>query len=59
MAGANHMSNQGNDATDRSTEYVEIDGVRLALSQPYSGSGQWIGQQEILMRLLACWIACF
>ncbi len=36
--------------------YVEINGVRLKLSQPYVTPGQWIGQQEILMQLLACWI---
>ncbi|MDA9777149.1 MoxR family ATPase [Rubripirellula sp.] len=36
--------------------YVEIDGVRLKLSQPYTGSAPWIGQREILMQLLACWI---
>ena len=37
--------------------YVDIDGVRLRLAQPYKSAGQWIGQQEILMQLLACWIA--
>lgn len=36
--------------------FVEIEGVRLKLSQPYSGSAQWIGQSEILLQLLACWI---
>lgn len=36
--------------------FVEIDGVMLKLSQPYKAPGQWIGQQEILMQLLACWI---
>jgi hypothetical protein len=36
--------------------HVEIDGVRLKLSQPYEGPGQWIGQREVLMQLLACWI---
>lgn len=36
--------------------YVEIEGVRLKLSQPYLGEGEWIGQQEVLMQLLACWI---
>lgn len=36
--------------------YVDIDGVRLKLSHPYRSDGQWIGQQEILMQLLACWI---
>jgi hypothetical protein len=37
--------------------YVEIDGVRLKLAHPYEAPGQWIGQQEILMQLLACWIS--
>ncbi|TWT83910.1 Denitrification regulatory protein NirQ [Planctomycetes bacterium CA13] len=36
--------------------HVEVDGVRLKLSHPYEAPGQWIGQQEILMQLLACWI---
>ena len=36
--------------------HVMVDGVRLKLAQPYEGPGQWIGQQEILMQLLACWI---
>ena len=36
--------------------HVEIDGVRLKLSQPYTAPGQWIGQREVLMQLLACWI---
>lgn len=35
---------------------VRIDGVDLKLSQPYLGAGEWIGQNEILMQLLACWI---
>ena len=36
--------------------YAEIEGVQLKLSRPYTFPGQWIGQQEILMQLLACWI---
>ncbi len=36
---------------------VEVDGVQLKLAKPYQGPGQWIGQQEILMQLLACWIS--
>lgn len=39
--------------TDR---YVEIDGVRLHLSQSHDDVGQWIGQGEILKQLLACWL---
>lgn len=37
-------------------EHVEIDGVRLYLSQPDDSSGEWIGQREILRQLLACWL---
>ena len=37
--------------------HVEIDGIRLKLAHPYESPGQWIGQQEILMQLLACWIS--
>ncbi len=50
--------NQINITAGKSTDsgFVEIDGVRLKLSQPYQAEGQWIGQQEILMQLLACWI---
>src|SRR5436190_6666017 len=35
---------------------VEIDGVRLHLSQPQEFSSQWIGQDEVLKQLLACWM---
>ena len=35
---------------------IEIDGVRLYLSQPDMSEGQWIGQREILQQLLACWL---
>ena len=34
----------------------EIDGIHLHLSQPHEAKGEWIGQQEILRQLLACWI---
>lgn len=37
-------------------EDVEIDGVRLYLSQPDSSPGEWIGQREVLRQLLACWL---
>lgn len=36
--------------------HVEIDGVQLTLSRPNENTGQWIGQQEVLTQLLACWI---
>ncbi|TVP99615.1 MAG: ATPase [Planctomycetaceae bacterium] len=38
------------------TGHVEIDGVVLKLAHPYDGPGQWIGQQEVLTQLLACWL---
>jgi hypothetical protein len=44
---------EGDDAIK---DCIEIDGVHLKLSQPYVGEGEWIGQQEVLMQLLACWI---
>ena len=49
-------NDKGEAMQDLSDGYVEVDGVRLKLSQPYTGSAQWIGQREILMQLLACWI---
>ncbi len=36
--------------------YAHLDGVQLKLSHPYEGAGQWIGQQEVLTQLLACWL---
>ena len=36
--------------------HVEIDGVTLHLSPADPSEGQWIGQQEILKQVLACWI---
>lgn len=36
--------------------HIEIDGVNLHLSQPHRVPGKWIGQQEILRQLLACWL---
>ena len=38
------------------TGHIEISGVRLYLSQPNESAGEWIGQREILMQLLACWL---
>src|SRR5690349_19279420 len=35
---------------------IDIDGVRLTLSQPHESLDQWIGQSEILKQLLACWM---
>lgn len=36
--------------------HVDIEGVRLKLANPHQVGGQWIGQQDVLMQLLACWI---
>lgn len=42
---------------DRMSEKsIEIEGVTLHLSSPHEATGKWIGQQEILKQLLACWI---
>ncbi len=35
---------------------VEIGGVRLFLAEPDPTDGQWIGQNEVLKQLLACWL---
>ena len=37
-------------------ETVEIDGVKLHLGRPDTSSGEWIGQQEVLKQLMACWL---
>lgn len=37
-------------------QFVEIAGIKLTLSSPDESSGQWIGQREALMQLLACWL---
>jgi MoxR-like ATPase len=42
--------------TTSSVATVEIDGVKLKLSQSHDAEGEWIGQREILHQLLACWI---
>ena len=35
---------------------IKIQDVELQLSQPLAVSSRWIGQQEILSQLLACWL---
>src|SRR6187549_2327362 len=35
---------------------VEIDGIRLTLSQSHDADSPWIGQSEVLKQLLACWL---
>ncbi len=54
------MTKPAQAASDQSSPiidgFVTIDGVTLKLSHPYEGSGQWIGQTEVLTQLLACWL---
>ncbi len=38
------------------SETVTIDGVRLTLSNPVSNPARWIGQEEPLQQLAACWL---
>ncbi len=38
------------------SDAVEIDGIRLHLGHADSTPGEWIGQQEVLKQLLACWL---
>ncbi len=40
--------------TEKNT--VNIQGIDLHLSFPFTGSSQWIGQEEILQQVLACWL---
>lgn len=35
---------------------VEVQGVHLHTSQPHAVIGEWIGQEETLRQLLACWL---
>lgn len=35
---------------------IDIDGVHLKLGQPHEANSEWIGQQEILQQLQACWL---
>jgi MoxR-like ATPase len=36
--------------------FVDLDGVRIHLGHPDPSTGDWIGQDEILRQLLACWL---
>ncbi len=38
------------------TDTVEIDGTTLQLGHPDQSDGHWIGQEEVLKQLLACWL---
>ncbi len=35
---------------------IEIQGVEVHLASPHQVTGHWIGQQEILKQVLACWL---
>lgn len=37
-------------------EQVELGGITLHLSQPDESEGLWIGQDEVLKQVLACWV---
>ncbi|WP_145262756.1 AAA family ATPase [Calycomorphotria hydatis] len=38
------------------TEHLDVGGVQLHLSPSDHTSGEWIGQQEVLKQVLACWL---
>lgn len=48
--------NAGNSGASSDPITAQIDDVVLRLAKPFVGSGQWIGQHEVLMQLLACWL---
>ena len=48
---------QRHEHSEESPDIAEIGGVLLKLSQPYRSTGEWIGQRDVLMQLLACWIS--
>lgn len=49
-------SSKGDAPAPADRQTVQIGGVRLRLSPPDRTRQQWIGQQEILEQLLACWL---
>ncbi len=49
-------SPQFNSPASDADSVVSVDGVDLKLAHPYDAPGDWIGQNEILRQLLACWI---
>ncbi|MFG0268027.1 MAG: AAA family ATPase [Rhodopirellula sp. JB055] len=49
-------SPSASDRSAREPEVVQIGGVELKLAHPYEAAGDWIGQNELLMQLLACWL---
>ena len=42
--------------TGTSKQAVTIDGVTLVLSHPDTSEPEWIGQDEVLTQVLACWL---
>ena len=35
---------------------IDIKNIKLHLNEPHDAKGEWIGQQEILRQVLACWL---
>tara|TARA_R110002049_G_scaffold2750_2_gene21415 strand:+ start:124705 stop:125703 length:999 start_codon:yes stop_codon:yes gene_type:complete len=42
--------------TEPESQTANVGGVELKLAHPYVSPSKWIGREEILMQLLACWI---
>lgn len=51
-----NLENADAAATAASGNTMIIDGVCLRLANPHEVPGEWIGQQEVLQQLLACWL---
>lgn len=58
MNNSNSPTSSGSPVADASHAVgaVEIDGISLRLSPPDQTVQEWIGQEEILEQLLACWL---
>lgn len=44
------------DTQDAEKQTITIKGIELTLSSPVSGDYEWIGQDEVLSQVLACWL---
>ncbi len=44
------------DTQDVEKQTITIKGIELTLSAPVSGNYDWIGQDEVLSQVLACWL---
>lgn len=42
--------------TESDKRHAKIDGVTLHLAKPVAGESRWIGRDEVLKQLLACWL---